>query len=271
MAFELTTAGDTVSKCQTRLSALSSTGNASSVAVSVPQQKTRASRKRTKDADTFEKSTTKNVLSNVAKKIVHVASTKTCSIVSKLTQTNPVTFLATLVGVELEEAGNALKNGAVKNEGGDFSVGYAKYFKKMKKNVKESKLNVVSEALNFIPNTISIGLTNGLKYAGCGAAKVVGKEAVSLIGSSLSAVGKVVNTAGAVIGTTVNAVFATAKNVVTGNKDGLRKTADETGKKFKEIFASAKDKAVEVGHDFKEFVVSGFKKVTNLIVGEEEA
>lgn len=259
MSFELTTANNT--GFQTRLSELSQKNSPS--VQSLPQQKPK--RKRTKDADTFEKSTTKNVISNVAKKIVNVVSTKTCSIVSKLTQTNPVTFLATLVGVELEEAGNAFKEGAVKNEGGDFSVGYAKYFKKVKKSAKESKLNVVSEALNFVPNTVSIGLTNGLKYAGCGAAKVVGKEAVSFVGSVISAVGKAVNTAGSVIGTSISALFCAGKNLITGNKEGLANTVSETGKKFKEIFASAKDKAVEVGTDCKEFVISAAHKGADLM------
>ena len=261
MSFELTTAKNT--GFQTRLSELSA--KESPAVQSAPQQKPKVKRKRTKDADTFEKSTTKNVVSNVAKKIVHVVSTKTCSIVSKLTQTNPVTFLATLIGVELEEAGNALKEGAVKNEGGDFSVGYAKYFKKVKKSAKESKLNVVSEALNFVPNTVSIGLTNGLKYTGCGAAKVIGKEAVSFVGSSLSAVGKVVNTVGSAVGTTVSALFEAGKNLITGNKDGLRTVASETVKKYKEIFGSAKDKAAEVGSDCKEFVFSTARKGADLM------
>ena len=104
MAFEMTTARNTGFQCQTRLSDVSAREIPQSDVQTVPQSKPKVRRKRTKDADTFEKSTTKNVVSNVAKKIVNVVSTKTCSIVSKLTQTNPVTFLASLVGVELEEA-----------------------------------------------------------------------------------------------------------------------------------------------------------------------
>jgi len=270
MPFEMTTARNTGFNCQARLSDISVGKNSQSDMQTVPQMKPKARRKRTKEADTFEKSTTKNVVSNVAKKIVNVVSTKTCSIVSKLTQTNPVTFLAAFIGVELEEAGNALKEGAVKNEGGDFSVGYAKYFKKVKKNVKESKLNVVSEALNFVPNTVSIGLTNGLKYAGCGAAKVVGKEAVSFAGSAISAVGKVINTAGSLIGTTMSALWEKGKSLFSDGSADADNKSKETSAKYKEIFDSAKDKASEVGHDFKELVTSTVRKGAKLLGLQKE-
>jgi len=227
-------------------------------------QKSNSKTQKTTEAETSEKSTASKVTSCAAKQVLNVVSTNTCSIISKFTKTNPVVFMATLIGVELEEAGNAFKEGAIKNEGGNFSAGYAKCFEKMKKNAKESKMKALGEVLNFVPNVVSVGLTNGLKYAGCGAAKVVGKETAAFIGSCISAVGNVFNTVGSAVGTAANALLKTGKNLISDGKTRFKRVAAETRQNYKNVFGSLKNKVSEVGKDCKELVSATVKKFCGL-------
>ncbi len=207
--------------------------------------------------DASEKSTLKTTAGIVGKEALYRLTS------SSIFKGNPAMIIASLLGVDPEEDGNAFKKGAVTGEGGDFEGDYKKFFKGFEERAFQSYGNAFLEGLNLIPNLVSVGLTNCLKYAGAGLSKVFGKDFTSLVGSGISAIGKGINAIGDTVGTYLKGLYESYKNLFTGNMDGVKKSVNDMVNKFKNIAGSVKDKVVEVAKDAKDFVVNTAEKVGN--------
>ena len=205
--------------------------------------------------DAKEKSTIKTGAGIIAKEALYRLTTK------ELFKANPEAIIASLLGVDPEEDGDAFKKGAVTGKGGDFSGDYKKFFNGLKERANKSFGNAFLEGLNLIPNVVSIGLTNCLKYAGNACSKVLGKDLTALVGSGISAVGKGINAVGDTIGSYVKGVCGFYKNLFTGNIKGVKDAICNTGKEIKNIAVSVKDKVVEVAKDVGNFVSNTAKKI----------
>jgi len=207
--------------------------------------------------DAKEKSTLKTGAGIIGKEALYRLTSNT------IFKGNPEAIIASLVGVDPEEDGDAFKKGAVTGKGGDFSGDYKKFFQGFKERASQSNGKAFLEGLNLIPNVISIGLTNCLKYAGNACSKVFGKDLTALVGSGISAVGKGINAIGDVIGSNLKSAFNFTKNLFTGNLKGIKDTFCNFGSEMKNIAVSVKDKVVEVAKDAGNLVVNTAKKIGN--------
>ena len=207
------------------------------------------------NGDASDKSTLEILGGKLGQELFHRIIYQEGSLLTKLTKANPYMIIASLLGLEFEEDGNAFKNGAITGQGGDFEKSFSEYFSKMWENAKTGYGKAFLEGLNMIPNLGSILLTNALKYAGSGIAEIFGKDAAAFIGSLLSGAGRGINAIGETIVNMGKTLWGTAKSLVHWDFDELYKTALDALNGYEKIFNSLKDKVVEIGTDCKDFFV----------------
>ena len=144
-----------------------------------------------------------------------------------------------LLGVDFEEDGDALKKGAKTGEIGDFKGDYKNYFKGMRNRASKSDLNAIWEGFNLPANVISIGLQDCLQTAGVGLSQVIGKKTTEFLGSGVSAVGTAFNSIGDIACDSIKGTVGAFKNLFTGDFDGVADSA-------KGIYNGVKDSVVDV-------------------------
>ena len=159
---------------------------------------------------------------------------------NKLIKPNPYMVALSLLGVDFEEDGNALKKGAETGKIGDFGGDYKNYFKNMW-NKSDSVINTAWEGFNLPDNVISIGLQDCLQTVGVGLSKVFGKEPTVFIGSGVAAVGTALNAISDVAADSIKGTVGVFKNLFTGDFDGVADSATD-------IYNGVKDSAVDVAN-----------------------
>ena len=168
---------------------------------------------------------------------------------SKLLKPNPYLVAMSLLGVDFEEDGNALKKGAETGEIGDFGGDYKKYFKDMWDR-SDSVLNAAREGFNLPANVISIGLQDTLQTVGVGLSKVIGKKPTEFLGSGVATAGTTLNAIGDVAGDTIKGSVGIVKNLFTGDFDGIGDSATD-------IYNGVKDSVVNVANSVADFGKDG--------------
>jgi len=168
---------------------------------------------------------------------------------SKLLKPNPYLVAMTLLGVDFEEDGNALKKGAETGKIGDFGEDYKNYFNNMWDKAGDSELSAAWEGFNLPANVISIGLQDSLQTIGAELSKVLGKEPVVFIGSGVSAVGTAFNAMGDVAGDSIKGTVGMVKNLVTGDFDGIADSAKDIYNGVKDSVLDVTDAVVDVAED----------------------
>lgn len=242
-------------------------------------------------AQTSEKSTMKSglglgarevitkLLNDLISKGLNKVANWICTKLGGLTKVTPATIIQTLIGVDFEEDGYAMKQGAVSGKGGDFKQGFKNLIDKIKKSF-DSATGFFSgfkagflETINFLPNLGSMAITNAMKYVGKFLSKIpkVGKDIAAFLGSTLGFGGKLLNTVGDTVGallTGVKGIGKAIKCIFTGKFDQLKGVFKEAGEKFKKIGLSIRDKAVEWWNDLKKVgktIGSGIKTVAQKV------
>lgn len=174
---------------------------------------------------------------------------------SKLLKPNPYMIAMTLLGVDFEEDGNALKKGAETGKIGDFEGDYKNYFKGMWDR-SDSVLNAAREGFNLPANVISIGLQDTLQTAGVGLSKVLGKKPTEFIGSGVATVGTAFNAVSDIAGDSVKGTIDFYKNLFTGDFDGV-------GDSVIDICNGVKDGVVDVAKSVGTFATDGADAVVD--------
>lgn len=193
--------------------------------------------------NTSDKSTLKDVGSTLTKEGLYRYTG------SKLLKPNPYLVAMSLLGVDFEEDGNALKKGAETGEIGDFGGDYKKYFKDMWDR-SDSVLNAAREGFNLPANVISIGLQDTLQTIGVGLSKVIGKKPTEFLGSGVATVGTAFNAMGDIAGDTIKGSVGIVKNLFTGDFDGIGDSATD-------IYNGVKDSVVNVANSVADFGKDG--------------
>ena len=204
---------------------------------------------------TSDKSTPTDVGSTLAKEGLYRLTG------SELLKPNPYLVAMTLLGVDFEEDGDALKKGAETGEIGDFKGDYENYFKNMWDRA-DTVSNAAWEGLNMPANVISIGLQDCLQTIGMGLSKVLGKKPIVFIGSGVSAVGTAFNAIGDIAGESINGTIGVVKNLFTLDFDGV---ADSV----LDICNGVKDSVVDVANSVADFANDGVDTVVD--AGEKVA
>ena len=174
---------------------------------------------------------------------------------SKLLKPNPYMVAMSLLGVDFEEDGNALKKGAETGKIGDFEGDYKNYFKSMW-NRSDSVLNAAREGFNLPANVISIGLQDCLQTAGAGLSKVLGKKPTEFIGSGVATVGTAFNAVSDIAGDSVKGTIDFYKNLFTGDIDGVEDSVID-------ICNGVKDGVVDVAKSVGTFATDGADAVAD--------
>jgi len=174
---------------------------------------------------------------------------------SKLLKPNPYMVAMSLLGVDFEEDGNALKKGAETGEIGDFEGDYKNYFKDMWDR-SDSVLNAAREGFNLPANVISIGLQDTLQTVGVGLSEVIGKKMTEFIGSGVATVGTAFNSISDIAGDSVKGTIDFYKNLFTGDFDGV-------GDSVIDICNGVKDGVVDVAKSVGTFATDGADAVVD--------
>ena len=192
---------------------------------------------------TSDKSTPTDVGSTLAKQGLYELTG------SSLLKPNPYLVAMTLLGVDFEEDGDALKKGAETGKLPSFKEDYKNYFNSMWDKA-DSGWNAAWEGFNMPANVISIGLQDCLQTAGVGLSKVIGKKTTEFLGSGVSTVGTAFNAIGDIAGDSVKGTVGIFKNLFTGDLDGVADSA-------KGIYNGAKDSVVDVANSVADFATDG--------------
>ena len=194
--------------------------------------------------NTSDKSTLKDVGSTLTKEGLYRYTG------SKLLKPNPYLVAMSLLGVDFEEDGNALKKGAETGKIGDFGGDYKNYFNGMWDRASESEWKAAWEGFNLPANVISIGLQDSLQTVGVGLSKVIGKKPTEFLGSGVATAGTTLNAIGDVAGDTIKGSVGIVKNLFTGDFDGI-------GDSAKDIYNGVKDSVVNVANSVADFGKDG--------------
>ena len=199
--------------------------------------------------NTSDKSTLTNIAGVLTKEGLYRCTA------SKLLKPNPYMVAMSLLGVDFEEDGNALKKGAETGKIGDFEGDYKNYFKSMW-NRSDSVLNAAREGFNLPANVISIGLQDCLQTAGAGLSKVLGKKPTEFIGSGVATVGTAFNAVSDIAGDSVKGTIDFYKNLFTGDIDGVEDSVID-------ICNGVKDGVVDVAKSVGTFATDGADAVAD--------
>ena len=194
--------------------------------------------------NTSDKSTPTNIGSTLAKEGLYRYTG------CKLLKPNPYLVAMTLLGVDFEEDGDALKKGAETGKIGDFGGDYKNFFDGMVDRASESDWNAIKEGFNLPANVISIGLQDSLQTIGVGLSQVIGKKTTEFLGSGVSMVGTAFNAIGDVAGDTVKGTVGVFKNLFTGDFDGVGDSATD-------IYNGVKDSVVDVANSVADVATDG--------------
>ena len=211
--------------------------------------------KKDEEHNTSDKSTLKNVGSTLTKEGLYRYTG------SKLLKPNPYLVAMSLLGVDFEEDGDALKKGAETGEIGDFKGDYKNFFKGMCDRASESDLKAIWEGFNLPANVISIGLQDCLQTAGVGLSKVIGKKTTEFLGSGVSAVGTAFNAIGDIAGDSVKGTIGAFKNLFTGDFDGVADSAKGIYNGVKDSVVDVADSVADVATDGADVVVDAAENV----------
>ncbi len=212
--------------------------------------------KEAEEHNTSDKSTLTDVGGVLAKESLYRLTTKA------FLKPNPYLVALSLLGVDPEEDGNALKKGAETGEIGDFAGDYNNYFNGMSDRASQSYLNAALEGFSLPANVISIGLQDCLQTVGVGLSKVLGKSPTVFIGSSIAAAGTALNAMGDIAADSLKGTVGVFKNLFTGDFDGVADSATD-------IYNGVKDSAVNVANAVADVATDGADVVVD--AGEEVA
>lgn len=199
--------------------------------------------------NTSDKSTLTNIAGVLTKEGLYRCTA------SKLLKPNPYMVAMSLLGVDFEEDGNALKKGAETGEIGDFGGDYKNYFKNMWDR-SDSVWNAAQEGFNLPANVISIGLQDTLQTVGVGLSEVIGKKMTEFIGSGVATVGTAFNAISDIAGDSVKGTIDFYKNLFTGDFDGV-------GDSVIDICNGVKDGVVDVAKSVGTFATDGADAVVD--------
>ena len=211
--------------------------------------------KKDEEHNTSDKSTLTNVGSTLTKEGLYRYTG------SKLIKPNPYLVAMSLLGVDFEEDGDALKKGAKTGEIGDFKGDYKNYFKGMRNRASKSDLNAIWEGFNLPANVISIGLQDCLQTAGVGLSQVIGKKTTEFLGSSVSAVGTAFNSIGDIACDSIKGTVGAFKNLFTGDFDGVADSAKGIYNGVKDSVVDVADSVADVATDGADVVVDAAENV----------
>ena len=181
---------------------------------------------------------------------------------SKLLKPNPYMVAMSLLGVDFEEDGNALKKGAETGEIGDFEGDYKNYFKNMW-NRSDSVLNAAREGFNLPANVISIGLQDTLQTVGVGLSEVIGKKTTEFIGSGVATVGTAFNAMSDIAGDSIKGTIDFYKNLFIGDFDGVGDSVIDIGNGIKDGVVDVAKSVGTFATDGADAVVDTAKKVAS--------
>ncbi len=212
--------------------------------------------KEAEEHNTSDKSTLTDVGGVLAKESLYRLTTKA------FLKPNPYLVALSLLGVDPEEDGNALKKGAETGEIGDFAGDYNNYFNGMSDRASQSYLNAALEGFSLPANVISIGLQDCLQTVGVGLSKVLGKSPTVFMGSSIAAAGTALNAMSDIAADSLKGTVGAFKNLFTGDFDGVADSATD-------IYNGVKDSVVNVANSVADVATDGADVVVD--AGEEVA
>jgi len=180
----------------------------------------------------------------------------------KVTGITPADILMIFGGVDPDEMGDAIRDGAKSGKGGDFGAvkdAWNKYCNKVnnildKDGSFKAGLKALKEAFKALPNLGAAVWNNAMKYLGKGLSDVFGDKLGTVIGSAAATAGKFLKFMGEGV---ANAVTGLAKAIDSLFREGPAKAAEQfkqIGKKFAEIGKSALEKIKTFGKDVKEYI-----------------
>jgi len=225
----------------------------------------------TTEAQTSEKNVISQTGGVVGQQVFHKVTFGRGSVISKLTKVTPFTVASAILGIDLEEDGKALSEGARTGKGGDFKAGYKKLFKKidgaLQKCLKDGSiknvLGAMGQVLSSVPNIGSVAITNTLKYIGAGLNKIGAPKLAQALGTTCELVGAVLNSIGQGVVSSAKNLGGALISLFKGKPADALKSLKKLGQDFKKMGIKIKDKFLEALVSIKDFGKKVLQKIEN--------